>query len=127
MALFAKDMSKKMVVEEGITTEEAIEGMEEDIVISNYHAQIKAAIAVLQSWVSQCLIRFHLSYTDLNEHNRTIEYEQAKEFGRFMQKVKRFCVCDEKSWLLPEHGEERFIYEVIAVFEAVPPGGKVVN
>ncbi|KAJ6603739.1 hypothetical protein B0H10DRAFT_2229707 [Mycena sp. CBHHK59/15] len=179
-AFSAKDISKKMIVEEGIATEEAIEGTEEDIVISNYRARINAAIAVLQSWLRSSrdgrkfssstskmqfdpqpsggphswiaallaqtplvfekfdgiptpnsLIELGLrgvhDFIKFPDGNGTIEYEQAKEFGRLMQKGKKFCVWDEKSWPPPEHGEERFIDEVIAVFEAVPPGGKVVN
>ncbi|KAJ7679090.1 hypothetical protein DFH06DRAFT_1465279 [Mycena polygramma] len=50
VALSGKQISKKLLVDEGIVTSEAVEGEEEVVVIANYRARIDAAISLLKSW-----------------------------------------------------------------------------
>ncbi|KAJ7120347.1 hypothetical protein C8R44DRAFT_877781 [Mycena epipterygia] len=48
--LSAKQISKAMLVEEGVATAEAVDAEDEAIVIVNYRARIDAAISILRSW-----------------------------------------------------------------------------
>ncbi|KAJ6507853.1 hypothetical protein C8R47DRAFT_1099720 [Mycena vitilis] len=50
VALSGKQISKKLLVDEGIATSEAVDGEEEAVVIVNYRARIDAAISLLKSW-----------------------------------------------------------------------------
>ena len=50
-ALSGKQISKKLLVEEGVVEEEKIRDLDEAVVIANYRARIDAAIPLLKSWV----------------------------------------------------------------------------
>ncbi|KAJ7445915.1 hypothetical protein FB451DRAFT_1568023 [Mycena latifolia] len=49
-ALSAKHISKALLIQEGITTPESVEGIDEAVIIANYRARIDAAIPLLRSW-----------------------------------------------------------------------------
>ena len=50
-ALSGKQISKKLLIDEGIATAEAVQDLDEAVVIANYRARIDAAIPLLKSWV----------------------------------------------------------------------------
>ncbi|KAF7355871.1 hypothetical protein MVEN_00915700 [Mycena venus] len=51
-ALSGKQISKKLLTDEGIATLEAMEGVDEAVVIVNYRSRIDAAISLLKSWLN---------------------------------------------------------------------------
>ncbi|KAJ7468150.1 hypothetical protein FB451DRAFT_1369167 [Mycena latifolia] len=51
-ALSGKQISKKLLIDEGVVTKEAVEELDEAIVIANYRSRIDAAISLLKSWLN---------------------------------------------------------------------------
>ncbi|KAJ7483368.1 hypothetical protein FB451DRAFT_1439283 [Mycena latifolia] len=51
-ALSGKQISKKLLIDEGVVTKEAVEDLDEAIVIANYRSRIDAAISLLKSWLN---------------------------------------------------------------------------
>ncbi|KAJ7192236.1 hypothetical protein GGX14DRAFT_480286 [Mycena pura] len=47
----AKQISKKILVEEGLAAPEDVEGVDEALIVANYRARIDAAISLLKTWV----------------------------------------------------------------------------
>ncbi|KAJ7663087.1 hypothetical protein DFH06DRAFT_1471139 [Mycena polygramma] len=172
-ALSGKQISKKVLVDEGIVMPEAAEGEEEAIVIANYRARIAAAIALLKSWqrtpapeppsmdslfggsgdprillaalfppIPLAFEAIHASPTAPStlvelrlagihaliahpDGNGSMPYDQAKDTERLLRVVKPYCKWSDK-WVFNE-GDTHIIDEMIAVFEAVPPGGTARN
>ncbi|KAJ7200516.1 hypothetical protein GGX14DRAFT_659720 [Mycena pura] len=50
-AVSAKQISKAMLVEEGLAAPEDVEGVDEALIVVNYRARIDAAISLLKTWV----------------------------------------------------------------------------
>ncbi|KAJ7649599.1 hypothetical protein B0H17DRAFT_1270739 [Mycena rosella] len=50
-ALSGKEISKALLIEEGILTLDSVEGIEEQVVIVNCRTRIDAAIPIVQSWL----------------------------------------------------------------------------
>ncbi|KAJ6517546.1 hypothetical protein C8R47DRAFT_1087596, partial [Mycena vitilis] len=161
----AKQISKKVLVDEGIAMPEAVEGEEEAIVIANYRARIAAAISLLKSWhrtpaaappsmdslfggsgnLLAALVPIPLAFDAINasptarsalvelrlagihallahpDGNGSMPYNQTKDTERLLRLVKPYCKWSDK-WVFNE-GDTHIIDEMIAVFEAVPPGG----
>ncbi|KAJ7193665.1 hypothetical protein GGX14DRAFT_477787 [Mycena pura] len=51
-ALSGKQISKNLLINEGIVTQEAVEGIDDAVVIVNYRSRIDAAISLLKSWLN---------------------------------------------------------------------------
>ncbi|KAF8169545.1 hypothetical protein K438DRAFT_1774134 [Mycena galopus ATCC 62051] len=51
-ALSGKQISKKLLMDEGLAPPEAVQDLDEAIVIANYRARIDAAIPLLKSWLN---------------------------------------------------------------------------
>ncbi|KAJ7485644.1 hypothetical protein FB451DRAFT_1168883 [Mycena latifolia] len=51
-ALSGKQISKKLLIDEGVVTKEAVEDLDEAIVIANYRSRIDAAISLLKCWLN---------------------------------------------------------------------------
>ncbi|KAJ7862079.1 hypothetical protein B0H13DRAFT_2567584 [Mycena leptocephala] len=50
--LSGKQISKKLLIDEGIVTPEAVQDLDEIIVVTNYRSRIDAAIPLLKSWLN---------------------------------------------------------------------------
>ncbi|KAJ6564531.1 hypothetical protein B0H19DRAFT_1258959 [Mycena capillaripes] len=58
--------------------------------------------------------------------NAMMPYKDTKDIERMLRMVKPYCEWDPVEWGPPPEGDEvHFIDEMITMFAAVPPGGKV--
>ncbi|KAJ6477221.1 hypothetical protein DFH09DRAFT_1379431 [Mycena vulgaris] len=53
----------------------------------------------------------------------SMPYTHAKDVAQMMRTVKPYCVWDAILWPAPDEDEVHFIDQMIAVLEAVVPGG----